>query len=326
MPDLSTSYMGLPLRNPIIVGSSGLTNSVEKIAECERAGAGAVVVKSLFEEVLAREDWGLEKSAPFHPEAQDYLTSEINLQYGPNQYCDLLAEAKIRVKIPVIGSINCVSTKWWPEFAKKIEAAGADAIELNIFSVPTDTQIPGGAYENLYTDILKKVKSKIKIPVAIKISRYFTSLPHLVSQLDKTGTDAVVVFNRFTEPDIDIDHIKLRTTFTFSSEDDMYPVLRWVILLSNKVKCDISATTGIHTAQGAIKFLLAGAKTVQLASVLYQEGLSKLTSMIKEIETWMEDHQFKTVDEFRGKVNFLSRSEPALYLRAQFMEKIRNID
>ena len=326
MPDLSTSYMGLSLRNPVIVGSSGLTNSVEKIIECEQAGAGAVVVKSLFEEVLAHEDSGLEKSSTFRSEAQDYLNSEIQLQFSPNQYCDLIAAAKTKVKIPVIGSINCVSTQCWPEFAKIIEAAGADALELNIYSIPTDTTIPGVTYETLYYEVLDNVKSKVKIPVSMKIGRYFTSLPHLISQLDKNGVDAVVFFNRFTEPDIDIDHLKLRTTFTFSSDDDMYPVLRWVILIADKVKCDISATTGIHTAQAIIKFLLAGAQTVQLASVLYQEGLSKLTRMIQEIENWMAANSFESVDQFRGKVNFSSQRKPEIYLRAQFMEKIRNID
>jgi dihydroorotate dehydrogenase (fumarate) len=299
---------------------------LDKIKACQEAGAAAVVVKSLFEEVLAKEDWGLEQSAPYHPEAQDYLYNELQLQYGPNKYCDLIAEVKKHVTIPVIGSINCRSTKWWPEFAVKIEAAGADAIELNIFKIVSDPEMSSAVVENLYFNVLEKVKSKVKIPVAMKIGYNFSSLPYLVAQLDKRGLDAIVMFNRFTEPDIDIHSLKLRTTFSFSSEEDVHTVLRWVALIQDKVNCDIAATTGIHTAEGMIKLLLAGASTVQLASTLYRNGLSKIKEMLASLEDWMTKYKLNRIDEFKGKVGFSPEYDPEIYLRAQFMEKIRGIE
>jgi len=326
MLSLQTTYLKLKLKNPIIVASSGLTNSVEKIQTCEQNGAGAVVVKSLFEEVLAKQDWGLDQSAGFHPEAMDYYTSELQLQYGPNDYCDLIEKAKSKVSIPVIGSINCISAKWWPEFARKIEAAGADALELNIFSVPTNPDTPGNVIENLYYEVLEKVKTVVKIPVAMKIGRNFTSLPYVLKQLDKRGLDGVVMFNRFTEPDIDIHKLKLKTTFSFSSQEEIHTILRWVAIMADKVNLDISATTGIHTAEGIIKLILAGAATVQLASVLYKNGLKMIPELLTEIETWMSRYKINNIDDFRGKVGFTPEFEPGMYLRAQFMEKIRDIE
>jgi dihydroorotate dehydrogenase (fumarate) len=326
MPNLTTSYMKLTLKNPIIVASSGLTNSVERIIACEQAGAGAVVVKSLFEEVLAKEDWGLEESAPYHPEAQDYLHAELQMQYGPNQYCDLISDAKKRVGIPVIGSINCVTAKWWDEFAVKIEAAGADAVELNVFSIPTNPAEDSQTKEQLYYDVLESVKTKIKIPVAMKISKNFTSLPYFAAQLEKRGLDALVIFNRFTEPDIDIHKLRLKTTFSFSNQEEIHTILRWIALLSSKVSFDISATTGIHTAEGIIKLILAGGCSVQLASVLYKNSLKKIGELLSNIEEWMQKYKLNSIDEFKGKVGFSPNYDPELYLRAQFMEKIRDIE
>jgi len=326
MPNLTTKYLNLNLKNPIIIGSSGLTNSADKIAACAKAGAGAVVVKSLFEEVLAAQDWGLENSAGYHPEASEYLHAELQMQYGPNDYCDLITEAKAKTTIPVIGSINCVSTKWWPEFAKKIEVAGADAIELNIFSVPNDVERDSKTIEQLYFDVLDNVKASLGIPVAMKIGRNFTSLPHLIAQLDKRGVDGVVLFNRFTEPDIDIEKLKLKTTFSFSTQDEIHTLLRWVAIISDKVDCDISATTGIHTAEGIIKLLLAGASSVQLASVLYKNGLTVIGRLLTEIESWMSKFKLESITQFKGRLSFSPNFNPELYLRAQFMEKIRDIE
>ena len=326
MANLETRYLGLTLKNPIIVGSSGLTSTPEKIATCEKAGAGAVVVKSLFEEVLAGQDWGLEQSAGYHPEAQAYLNAELQMQYGPNEYCDLIEKAKSLTTFPVIGSINCISTKWWPEFAKKIEAAGADAIELNIFSVPNDPEKNSNTVEQLYFDVLKKVKETVKIPIAMKIGRNFTSLPNMISRLDKLGAGGIVMFNRFTEPDIDIHKLKLKTTFSFSTEEEINTLLRWVAIVSDKVDCDISATTGIHTAEGVIKLILAGASTVQLASVLYRNGLGKIREILGEIDIWMEEYKIQNMDQFKGKLSFSPNFDPEMYLRAQFMERIRDIE
>ena len=326
MPSLETRYMKLNLKNPIIVASSGLTNSVEKILACEEAGAGAVVIKSLFEEVLAKEDWGLAEAAPYHPEAHDYLNAEIQMQYGPNDYCDLISKIKSKATIPIIASINCISAKWWADFASKIENAGADALELNIFSIPTNPKEESISREKVYYEVLESVKSKINIPVAMKIGRNFTSLPHLLAQLSKRGLDGVVMFNRFTEPDIDIHSLKMRTTFSFSSQEEIHTLLRWIALVSPDLSSDISATTGIHSAEGIIKLLLAGASTVQLASVLYKKGLSVIKEMVDEISQWMTTYHLENINDFKGRVGFSPEYDPEVYLRAQFMEKIRGIE
>jgi len=318
--------MKLNLANPIIVASSGLTNSLDKIRACEEAGAGAIVIKSLFEEVLAKDDWGLKEAAPYHPEAHDYLNAEIQLQYGPNDYCDLISKAKSKVKIPIIASINCISAKWWAEFATKVENAGADALELNIFSIPTDPEEESISREKMYYDVLESVKAKINIPIAMKIGRNFTSLPHLLSQLDKRGLDGVVMFNRFTEPDIDIHNLKMRTTFSFSSQEEIHTLLRWIALVSPNISIDISATTGIHTSEGIIKLILAGAATVQLASVLYKKGLSAINEMTEAITKWMTTYHLEKIEDFKGRVSFSPDYNPEVYLRAQFMEKIRGIE
>jgi len=326
MPNLETKYMGMSLKNPIIAASSGLTRSAQKIQQCEDAGAGAVVVKSLFEEVLAQEDWTAGGAENMHPEAYDYVRSELKMQYAPNDYCDIISDAKNKVKIPVIASINCKSTKWWPDFAKKIESAGADGLELNVYKTAIDTDTDGIVLEKLYYDILDEVKSKVKIPIAMKIGNSFSSIPGFISQLSKRGLDSVVMFNRFAEPDIDIDNLKLKTTFTFSHPDELNRILRWTAIMAGRIKSDISATTGIHNAKAVIKAILAGASTVQLASILYKKGVDHISVMLKEIEEWMTVQKFKKIKDFKGRLTFSHSDNPEVYLRAQFMEKIRGIE
>ncbi len=326
MPNLETTYLGLNIKNPIIVGSSGLTKSAGKIKACEDAGAGAVVIKSLFEESLLEDDLGLDSSAMMHAEVYDYIRAEVNLQYGPMEYCDLIKEAKKTVKIPIIASVNCISPKWWPEFAKKVEAAGADALELNVFPVVVDAINSSSNVEQVYLDILDSVKSIISIPVAMKISMYITALPHLAIQLARKGLDGLVMFNRFVEPDIDINEMKLKTTFPFSDADNINHVLRWIALLSGRVKSDLSATTGIHSSEAIIKLLLAGASTVQLASVLYKKGFKIIDELLSDLDKWMKDKKFDKISDFQGKLNFSNIETPDIYLRSQFMERVRNIE
>ena len=310
----------------VIVALGDTVSGSEVATAVAEAGAGGVIVKSLFEEVLAGDDWGLESSTSYHPEAFEYLNAELQMQYGPGEYCDLISQAKKAVSIPVIGSINCVSAKWWPEFAKKIEAAGADGLELNVFKIPVDTEQDSLSIEKLYYEVIESVKSVVSIPVAMKIGSNFTSLPHLITQLTKRGLDGIVLFNRFTEPDIDIHSLKLKTTFSFSSREDIHPVLRWVALLYDRVSCDLSATTGIHTSEGIIKLLLAGASSVQLASALYRNGMNKIEELLSEIKIWMEQYQLNSVADFKGKVHFAPDFNAEMYLRAQFMEKIRGVE
>ncbi len=326
MPDLSTTYMGLKLRNPIIAASSGLTKSVDKIVDCYNSGVGAVVMKSVFEEVLAQQDFGIGDSAAYHTEAYDYLRSELELQYGPREYLDIISKAKAKVDIPIIASINCISAKWWPQYAKQFQEAGADAIELNVFKTATDIAQDGHGLENLYYEIIESVKKHVSIPIALKTGVYFTALPHFAAQLARKGADAIVLFNRFTEPDIDINKISLTTTFAFSTSFDIYKPLRWTALLAGQIGCDIAATTGVKNARDVIKLLLAGASSVQIASLLYQKGLDQVDEILKELSAWMADHNFDAIDDFRGKLSFKNTEAPETYLRAQFMEKIRGVE
>lgn len=326
MPQLETKFMGLTLRNPVIVASSGLTKNVEKMQACEDAGAGAVVIKSLFEEALGQEVPGIQESTGFHTEAYDYLRADLAMEYGPREYCSLIYDAKKKLKIPVIASINCVSAKWWPSFASQIEAAGADALELNVFTTATEQHITASSLEKLYIDIIDAVRSKIKIPIAIKLGMYFTALPHLSSQLCLHGANGLVLFNRFTEPDIDINKLTLRTTFQFSNRYEMHKPLRWIALLAGHIGCDLAATTGIQKAEDIIKMLLVGASAVEIASILYKNGVEHIQTLLEGVEEWMGNHNFATIDDFKGTLRFSKAADADHFLRVQFMEVIRGYE
>jgi dihydroorotate dehydrogenase (fumarate) len=326
MPNTSTTYMGLTLRNPLIVASSGLTRSLEKVKECEAAGAGAVVLKSLFEEVLMAKDFGMKDSMVDHTEAYDYYFARLERLYGAQDYTDMIKKVKAECSIPVIASINCVSTEWWPDFAMQVEGAGADALELNVFTTATDLTMDSNALEELYFQILRTVKMKVSIPVALKIGPWFSALPHLAVEFGHRKLDGLVLFNRFTQPDIDIDEIKLKTGFSFSSGDEIHLPLKWTALMSHYLPYDICATSGVKSAGDIVKLLLAGASAVQVASVLYQEGLGSIATMVAGLEKWMSEKGFENIADFKGKLNFHTAGSASHYLRAQFMEKISEVE
>ncbi|MBN1542406.1 dihydroorotate dehydrogenase-like protein [candidate division KSB1 bacterium] len=326
MPSLRTRYLNLPLKNPIVVASSGLSKSAESIRACADAGAGAVVVKSLFEEAIAQEDWGMESSLSYHTEVYDYLRSEMQHQYGPRDYCRLIETAKKNVDIPVIASINCISAQWWPSYAAQIESAGADALELNVYPSVVDTDMRSQEVEHTYFEIIEAVREKVRIPVAMKIAPYFASLPFVAYELCRRGADALVLFNRFTQPDIDIDAIKLTTTFQFSTSAESHLVLRWIALLAGKISGELAATTGVHTSRDLIKMLLAGAQVVQVASAFYQNGVKIIPTWLEELKHWMHEHAFETIEQFRGTLSFAETRTPEHYLRSQFVQKIRGVE
>ena len=326
MPNTSTTYMGLTLRNPIIVASSGLTRSLEKVKECEAAGAGAVVLKSLFEEVLAQNDPGMKESMVDHAEAYDYYFARLERLYGAQEYTDMIKKVKAECSIPVIASINCVSAEWWPDFATQLEGAGADALELNVFTTATDLSMDSNKLEELYYRILRTVKMKVSIPVSLKIGPWFSALPHLAVEFGQRELDGLVLFNRFTHPDIDIDEMKLKTGFSFSSNDEVHLPLKWTALMSHYLPYDLCATTGVKTSADVIKLLLAGASAVQVASVLYEDGLGAIGNMVQGLEQWMTEKGFENIADFKGRLSFHSAGSPAHYLRAQFMEKISEVE
>ncbi len=326
MPDLSTTYMGLKLRNPVIVASSGLTKTIDNLLACERAGAGAIVLKSLFEEVLRKENFGLKDSLVDHAEAYDYYYAHLELLYGAKDYTNLVRKSKESLSIPVIASINCISAEWWPDFAKQLQSAGADAIELNVFTTATDLSMDAATLEELYFQILTSVKASVSIPVSLKIGPWFTALPKLAVDFGRRGIDGLVLFNRFTQPDIDIDTMTPKTTYTFSTNDEMLLPLRWIALMSHYLEYDLCGSTGIKSGGDAIKLLLAGASSVQVASVLYNEGIGHIGSMLEEIEQWMDAHDFQTTEQFKGRLNFHKSGDAGHYLRSQFMDKIGEVE
>jgi len=328
MIDLKTTYLGLELKNPIIVASSGLTKSLDNIIKFEKYGASAVVLKSLFEEQIINEISKVQSHSAdlyAYPEADDYIAN-YSRQHNLEEYLTLIREAKKNVGIPIIASINCVSASEWTFFAKKIEDAGADALELNAFILPSDFKRNSEQNESVYFKIIEEVKKQVKIPIALKINHYFSSFAQTAQKLSWTGIGALVLFNRFYAPDIDIDNMKVLSTNVYSKPEEITLPLRWVAILAGNIQCDISATTGIHDGKGVVKQLLAGAKTVQVCSTLYINGFQQIELMVNYLTQWMEKKNYKNIDEFRGKMSHKKADNPAAYQRVQFMKHYAGIE
>jgi dihydroorotate dehydrogenase (fumarate) len=330
MIDLSTKYLGLTLKNPIIVASSGLTANIRNIKKLESNGAGAVVLKSIFEEEILQQEMKSTKEAAEDnmiyselSETLDYIDLHIK-EDTIEKYLDLIREAKKEILIPVIASINCTTTYEWIEFAEKIEKAGADAIELNIFLNPTD--LSDKNFEETYLSISAKVAKKTNIPVSVKISPFFTKLARVITDLSNTGIKGIVLFNRFYSPDINIEKMEVSPADHYSGENEYLNSLRWIALMSKKTDCDLVASTGIHSSETIIKQILAGASAVQIASVLYIKGIDYLSDIINNLEKWMEDNNYNYIGQFKGKLSQESITDPAAYERQQFMKYFSGIE
>lgn len=319
--------MGLKLKNPIIVSSSGLTSTVGKIKKIEEAGAGAVVLKSLFEEQI-NFDSGiyLNQDQSNYPEAEDYIKNYVK-NNSLDTYLNLIEGARQKTEIPIIASINCVSASDWTSFARKIEKAGAHAIELNINIVPTDKEKPSADIEKIYFDIFEKVKESTKLPVAVKIGQQFSNILYMVNQLHFRKADAVVLFNRFYEPDINAEKLEMDSASVFSTPADLRHSLRWIGIISDKIQhIDISASTGVHDGEAAFKQILAGASTVQVCSVLYKKGVKEVANIVAGLEKWMKKHNYETIDDFKGKMNYSKIGNPLIYQRSQFMKYFSSME
>ena len=319
MEDLTTKYLGLTLKSPLIVSSSRLTSTLGQLKEAEDSGAGAVVLKSLFEEQINYHINSMASSSGY-PEADDYLSNYIHSN-SVDTYLDLIRKAKQNLGIPVIPSINCFTSHGWIGFAKKMADAGADAIEINVFFMPVDRKKSSADSEKLYFDLIENLKKTVKIPVALKIGYRFSNILYMIDQFYIRGIEGVVMFNRFYEPDIDINKMEVIPASIFSNENERRYVLRWIGMASAQdIKIDISASTGVHSGQDAVKYLLAGADTVQVCSVLYNKGIPFVKIMNKQISDWMNSKGFKTINEFRGKLNYLNYEKPTVFERTQFMK------
>jgi dihydroorotate dehydrogenase (fumarate) len=315
--------MGIELKNPLIVSSSELTGNIESIKKCETAGAGAVVLKSLFEEQIEAETEELINNVWLtgHTEAFEYVRG-MSMYNGPDIYLDLIRKAKKETSIPIIASLNCISPKWWIDYAKQLETSGADALELNISILPSNLERSSEEIESIYMNIVDSVIEQIKLPVAVKIGTYFTSIAKVVNGFARKGIKGVVLFNRFYQLDIDIKKIELVEGNPLSSPNEISNSLRWIALLSGRVECDFVATTGIHTGKDTIKQILAGAKAVEICSTLYKNGLDYIKNMLKEIEKWMDEHNYKNIEEFRGKLGKKEEEKTELYDRLQYIKAL----
>ncbi|MDD4385105.1 MAG: dihydroorotate dehydrogenase-like protein [Bacteroidales bacterium] len=325
MANLQTTYLGLKLKNPIIVSSSGLTSNVESIKKLADNGAAAVVLKSLFEEQILQEAGSLSVHSDY-PEAEDYLKAYVTSN-NVEKYLELIAQAKKAVDIPVIASINCVSALNWISFAAKIQEAGADALEINVFVLPTDSRKKAEEYEEVYFTLAEKLKKVITIPFSFKLSDHFTNPLRIIEQLWYRNVKGVVLFNRFFAPDIDIEKMKVISAEVFSKPADIRDSLRWVAIASQKVpKIDISASTGVHDGEAVVKLLLAGATSVQVCSTLYKNGHAYVKNLVDFLSAWMDKKGLKTIDDFKGKMNYGQIGDPEVYERSQFMKYYSNYE
>ncbi|MFA5419656.1 MAG: dihydroorotate dehydrogenase-like protein [Bacteroidales bacterium] len=324
MIDLSTTYMGLQLKSPIIVSSSKLTGDIENIKQCARYGAGAVVLKSIFEEqIRAEAEAHVRKSNEMYywfPEAKDHVMG-LSVEANLAKYLAFVKEVKLTVDIPVIASINCKTPVEWPKFAKAIQEAGADALELNISIFPFNATLKSCEVEDQYIEILKAVKKEVTIPVSVKLGSYFTNLCSMATQLVENGAQGLILFNRYFRPDIDINTLEVITDNDYSSPEEQNVALRWIALLAgNRIGCDLVASTGIHYHTGTIKLLLSGATAVQVCSTLYINGIPYLETMLNEVKEWMKGHKFNQISDFRGKA-LKDVTTMAAFERIQFMKR-----
>ena len=312
-------YGGLNLKSPIIVSSSGLTNSVERIRKMAQAGAGAVVLKSLFEEQI-RHEVGTMSAEGGYPEAADYLRTYAK-ENSLESYLSTIKEAKDLVSIPVIASINCVTADEWIDFAQKIEQAGADALELNIYFLSLDKGKDPREYEAAYLDLVSRVKEKTSLPVMVKLGNSFTNITWMVQQLYLRGVAAVVLFNRLYVPDINTSDFTFESSEVLSSPADLRNSLRWIGIVSSQVKeIDLAASTGVHSGMAVVKQILAGASAVQVCSVLYRNGIDYLRDMIAEMKKWMEKNRYGSIADYKGKMNYGNLEDPTVYERVQFIK------
>jgi dihydroorotate dehydrogenase (fumarate) len=324
--DLATNYLGLKLRTPLVVAASPLSEEIDMIKRMEDEGASAVVLYSLFEEQLRQDRFELnarmEQGTFSSPEALTYFPEAEDYKLGPEEYLKHIAKAKSAVRIPVIASLNGSSVGGWIDYAKQIQQAGADALELNVYYIPTDMNLSGGDVEQTYIDILRSVKSAVKIPVAMKLSPFFSNFANMAKRLDEAGADGLVLFNRFYQPDIELDTLEVKPNILLSTPMAMRVPLRWVALLYDRVRADLAATSGVHRASDVLKMLMAGADVTMLCSVLIRHGLGQIRVIERDLVTWLDEHEYVSVQQLRGSLSQKNSANPSAFERAQYMRAL----
>ncbi len=325
--DFTTNYLGMKLKNPLVHSASPLAEEVDNIRQMEDAGAAAIVMHSLFEEQYTHETHELHhhlthgtesyaESLSFFPELHESVL-------GSEEYLELIQAAKSAVSIPIIGSLNGVTDGGWIQYAKGIEEAGADALELNIYFLPTDMEVTGAEIESTYLDIVKAVKTSVSIPVAVKLNPFFSAIANMAKQLDEVGADGLVLFNRFYQPDIDLENLVVAPNVLLSTPHAMRLPLRWVAILYGRVKASLAATSGIHKAEDVLKMLMAGADVTMLCSVLLKDGISSFSNILEGLRVWMEEHEYESVQQMIGSLSHKHCEDPSAFERANYMKALR---
>jgi dihydroorotate dehydrogenase (fumarate) len=326
--NLTTNYLGVDLKNPIVVSSSPLSHTVDSIRRVEDAGAAAVVMYSLFEEQIGFDsyyiDYHLTQGIDSYAESLSYFPDMQSYNAGPDQYLNLIRRAKETVSIPIIGSLNGTSVGGWTDYATLIEEAGADALELNVYYLPTHPDITGVEVERLYFDILSAVRQAVTIPIAVKLSPFFSSVASMAGRLADHGADGLVLFNRFYQPDFDLEKLEVAPRLVLSNSDDLRLPLRWVAILYGRVSADLAITTGIHTSHDVIKGLMAGAKVTMMASELLQKGVRRIGQVLNELVTWLNEHEYESVMQMIGAMSQKHCAEPAAFERANYMKMLQS--
>ncbi|CAN5528895.1 dihydroorotate dehydrogenase-like protein [soil metagenome] len=328
MPDLSTTYMGLKLRSPLVVSANPLSQNLDNICAMEDAGAGAVVMFSLFEEQIRLETAKLEQvsnsTSNAFAEASDFFPGLDEFAVGTVRYLDLIRKAKERVEIPIIGSLNGITPEGWIEYAKDIEQAGADALEINVYFIPADIQMTSNDVEKRYVDIVELVRSTVSIPIAVKLNPYFSSIGNMSQKLSKAGADALVFFNRFYQPDFDIDELKVVPNLDLSNRAEIRLPLLWIAVLFGRIPISLAATTGIHSSSELIKYLLAGADVGMVASTLLLNGIPKIKEILSDLELYMKDMPFLSIDSLKGAMSQQHIADPVAYERSNYIQVLEN--
>jgi dihydroorotate dehydrogenase (fumarate) len=324
MVDLSTTYLGLTLKNPLVVSASPLCEKIDNIRRMEDAGASAVVLPSLFEEQITLESHHLDRylshGTESFAESLTYFPDMIDYNLGPDGYLEHIRRAKFVADIPIIGSLNGSSTGGWISYAKKIEEAGADALELNTYYIPTDPELTGAQVEQMYLDLVRDVKASIRIPVAVKLNHFFSAFANMGWRLDQAGADALVLFNRFYQPDFDLEKLEVVPNLTLSSSYEVLLRLHWVAILYGHIRADLAVTGGVHTAHDVLKAMMVGARVAMMTSALLKNGIEHLTTVRADLLAWMEEHEYESIRQMQGSMSHRSVPDPAAFERGNYMK------
>ncbi len=326
--DITTTYLGLKLKSPIVPSAGPLSEKVSNIREMEDAGAGAVVLYSIFEEQIEHEQLELHHHTSAHAEsfaeATSYLPEPFDYKLGPDEYLNHIRKTKEAVNIPVIASLNGKSMGGWTDYAKKIEQAGADALELNIYLLSADAKKSSGEIEKTYIEIVKSVKNTVKIPIAVKMHPFFSSVSNISAQFSNAGADGLVMFNRFYQPDINLETLDVEPNVILSTPMEMRLPLRWIAMMYGKINADLAATTGIYTAEDVLKMVMAGAKVTQMLSSLLKFGVGHIADVITNLKNWMEENEYESIEQMRGSMSYMNIDDPSKFERANYMKVLHS--